>query len=147
MNHHHADVLVVDDDSDIRTLIATALRLEGWTVAQADGGTAALTHLESSVENPPAVVVLDVQMPDLDGWEVLRQVRATEALAGTAVVLCTVRAGAADRDRGHQLGADAYITKPFDVEGLVGTVSRLIECDRPGPNTASETRSTAPDGL
>jgi two-component system OmpR family response regulator len=143
----HADVLVVDDDADIRTLIATALRLEGWTVAEADGGIAGLDHLRTAIERPPDVVVLDVQMPDLDGWEVLGQVRATEKLSGTAVVLCTVRAGAADRDRGQRLGADAYITKPFDVEGLVGTVARLIECDRPGRHAASETRSAVPDGL
>ena len=143
----HTDVLVVDDDADIRTLIATALRLEGWTVAEADGGIAGLDHLRSSIERPPDVVVLDVQMPDLDGWEVLGQVRATEELSGTAVVLCTVRAGAADRERGQRLGADAYITKPFDVEGLVGTVSHLIECDRLGRPTAPDTRSTASDGL
>ena len=143
----HADVLVVDDDADIRALIATALRLEGWTVAQADGGIAGLAHLRSSIDDPPDVVVLDVQMPDLDGWEVLAEVRATDALSGTAVVLCTVRAGAADRDRGERLGADAYITKPFDVEGLVGTVARLIECDRLGRPRTPDTRSTAPDGL
>ena len=138
----HADVLVVDDDADIRTLIATALRLEGWSVAEADGGVSGLAHLRSSIDRPPDVVVLDVQMPDLDGWEVLDQVRATDAFSSTSVVLCTVRAGAADRDRGERLGADAYITKPFDVEGLVGTVARLIECDRPGRTAIPETRST-----
>jgi DNA-binding response OmpR family regulator len=68
------------------------------------------------------VVLLDVQMPDMDGWEVLRAIRSEPAWSDVRVVMCTVKGRAVDIDHGWELGCDAYVTKPYDIDVLVGTV-------------------------
>ena len=70
------------------------------------------------------MVILDVQMPDLDGWQVLGEIRADEALRDLAVILCTVKASPSDLTRGWEAGCDAYITKPFDI----GEMSVEVAC-------------------
>src|SRR3954454_7315293 len=114
-------VLVVDDEASDRQALERALRLEGFAVSTAAGGRAALTAV---VERPPAVVVLDVMMPDLDGVSVVRRLRA----AGLDVPVCmlSARDEVSDRVAGLQAGADDYLVKPFALPELTARLHALL---------------------
>jgi DNA-binding response OmpR family regulator len=125
----HPVVLLVDDDDAIRRSVADGLQLEGFDVVPASGGRAALAALESIV---PAVVVLDLAMPDLDGLEVLRRLRD----AGHEVPVCilSARDEVEDRVRGLETGADDYVVKPFAIEEVAARLHALLR-RRPAPPT------------
>lgn len=113
-------VLVVDDAADLRLLIRGVLSQSGMEVTEAASGSEALRRFE---ECRPDVVILDVQMPDMDGWETLRTIRGMDG--DVAVILCTVKASPADAVRGWDLGCDAYVRKPFDIHELTATTTTL----------------------
>ncbi len=115
-------VLVVDDDEVIRQLIAVNLTLEGFDVVTAVDGRECL---EKVGEVAPDVITLDVMMPRLDGWVTATQLRKNPETAGIKVVLITARAQEDDRDRGRQIGVDAYLTKPFDPAEMIRVVREL----------------------
>ena len=117
-------VLVVDDDDVIRQLITLNLELEGFEVHEASDGADALRKV---VEVDPAVITLDVMMPNLDGWDAAARLRSDPQTAHVKVVLLSARAQEADVRRGTRLGVDAYLTKPFDPDDLVDIVRRLAE--------------------
>ena len=117
-------VLVVDDDAVIRQLIVVNLELEGYEVHTAEDGQDALDKIK---QVDPKVVTLDIMMPRLDGWETAARLRADPETAHVKVVLLSARAQEADLRRGHGIGVDAYLTKPFDPDDLVETVRRLAE--------------------
>jgi len=114
-------VLVVDDEASVRQALERALRLEGFAVATAAGGRAAL---EEVAARPPAVVVLDVMMPDLDGVSVVRRMRAD----GVDVPVCilSARDEVDDRVAGLQAGADDYLVKPFALAELTARLNALL---------------------
>jgi two-component system response regulator VicR len=103
--------LVVDDDPPIRDLLRTVLELEGWEVHEAEDGDQALALAKA--ERPHAIV-LDVMMPGRDGFEVLAELRKTEHGRAMAIVMLTAKTRPTDILRGTRLGADLYVTKPFD---------------------------------
>jgi CheY-like chemotaxis protein len=115
-------VLVVDDDEVIRQLIAVNLELEGFEVFTAVDGQDCLDRV---VEIQPDVITLDVMMPRLDGWVTATQLRRNPLTSAIRVVLITARAQEDDRDRGRQVGADAYLTKPFDPAEMIRVVREL----------------------
>jgi CheY-like chemotaxis protein len=115
-------VLVVDDDEVIRQLIAVNLTLEGFDVVTAVDGR---DCLEKVAQVNPDVITLDVMMPRLDGWVTATQLRRNPATANIKVVLITARAQEDDRDRGRQIGVDAYLTKPFDPAEMIRVVREL----------------------
>ncbi len=112
-----ASVLVVDDEENISYLVSSALRLADLEVTTAATGEQALA---ACTPTSPDVVVLDVMLPDLDGFEVLRRLRARGVTA--PVLFLTARTDTADRVRGLTSGGDDYITKPFALEELVARV-------------------------
>ena len=114
-------VLVVDDEATVRQALERALRLEGFAVSTAAGGRAAL---EEVAARPPAVVVLDVMMPDLDGVSVVRKMRAD----GVDVPVCilSARDEVDDRVAGLQAGADDYLVKPFALAELTARLNALL---------------------
>ena len=114
-------VLVVDDAADIRLLLEAVLTRAGFEVLQASGGAEALALLAAGAA--PDVVLLDVQMPDMDGWEMLTTVRADPMLTDMAVVICTVKGHDDELERARLLGADGFIGKPFTLPELVEQVS------------------------
>ena len=114
-------VLVVDDDAAIREALERALRLEGFAVATADGGRAALAEV---ARQPPAAIVLDVTMPDLGGRAVCARLRA-DGLR-TPILILSARDEVEDRVAGLQAGADDYLVKPFAVEELVARLHALL---------------------
>ena len=121
-------VLVVDDAADLRLLVRTVLRRAGIEVTEATNGEEALELLDRGPL--PDAVVLDIQMPKLDGWDTLAAIRADPRTVTLPVIVCTVRAQAADVARAWTLGADAVVTKPFAVEDLSAAVLGLMEATR-----------------
>ena len=115
-------VLVVDDDEVIRQLIAVNLTLEGFDVDTAIDGQDCLDKVQMIA---PDVITLDVMMPRLDGWETAVQLRRAPETAHIKVVLITARAQEDDRTHGASVGADAYLTKPFDPGEMIRLVREL----------------------
>jgi DNA-binding response OmpR family regulator len=103
--------LVVDDDPPIRELLRTVLELDGWEVHEAEDGMQALALARAE---RPHGVVLDVMMPGKDGFEVLAELRQTEHGRAMAIIMLTAKTRPSDILRGTRLGADLYVTKPFD---------------------------------
>jgi len=119
-----ARILVVDDQRDILDLTATVLAGEGYGVSAVDSGAAALELL---AREPFDLVLLDINMPEMDGWETLRLIRADELLDGLPVVMFSVKGELRDKVQSMQEGALDYITKPFRVDELAGRVRRVFE--------------------
>jgi len=117
--------LVVDDEEDVRDLVAVVLRHAGLRVTDAPSGVAALDMLRDGLD--PDIVVLDVQMPEMDGWDTLASIRADLRTRDVPVVMCSVRAQPADIERGRALGCDAYVTKPFAIEDLAERVRAVLD--------------------
>jgi len=124
-------VLLVDDDAAIRRSVGAGLELEGFRVVRASGGRAALAAAESV---HPAVILLDLAMPDLDGIEVLTRLRA----AGDDVPVCVLSARdeVEDRVRGLQAGADDYVVKPFALEEVSARLHALLRRRPAAPDAA-----------
>ena len=116
-------ILVVDDDPDILQFVKMNLELEGFEAETAPSGKVALEDAKTS---PPDLILLDVMMPEMDGLTVLRRLRNSPATANVPVIILTAKALAEDRVRGLDLGADDYITKPFDLEELVARVRTVL---------------------
>ena len=118
-----ADVLVVDDDPDIRGMLAFLLEDEGHRVRVAGDGQAGLAAM---AERAPDCLVVDVMMPGLDGFGLLKARRQQGLAPGARVLILTCRAGERDFVRGWELGADEYLTKPFDPVDVVARVAALL---------------------
>jgi CheY-like chemotaxis protein len=115
-------VLVVDDEPAIRDTLSFMLEMEGFQVAVAADGVEALARI---AQDPPEVVLLDVMMPKLDGYRVCGAIKADPRTAGVKVVMLTAMGQAADRARALAAGADAYVAKPFDEDGLSTLLRQL----------------------
>ena len=116
-----ARILVVDDEDNITFLLRTALRHFGFDVDVAADGRAALASVRSA---PPDLILLDVMLPDVDGFEVLRRLR-NEGI-DTPVLFLTARDGADEAVRGLTLGGDDYVTKPFSLEEVIARIQALL---------------------
>ncbi len=114
-------ILVVDDEHSITELLTMALRYEGFETAAAHGGREALATVGSF---HPHLVVLDIMMPDIDGFEVARRLRAERK--DVPILFLTARDGAEDKVRGLTIGGDDYVTKPFSVEELVARIRAIL---------------------
>jgi PleD family two-component response regulator len=108
-------ILVVEDDSDISTLLQIYFESEGYSVVTAERGEAAL---EACRHQLPNVIVLDIMLPDMDGYDVCRKLRNTLRTSHIPIIFLTQKDERSDKIKGLELGADDYITKPFDVEEL-----------------------------
>lgn len=121
MSHH---VLVVDDSPSQREMIATLLRTVGMQVAVASNGEEALEYLKSSL---PDLVITDVVMPKMNGYEFCRKLKKNPATEHIPVLMCTSKGEEFDRYWGMKQGADAYIAKPFKPNDLNQAVRQLLE--------------------
>jgi len=133
-----ARILVVDDDEDVRKLVVQLLERAGHRVEQAGDGRAGLRALHAS---PPDLVLLDVSMPDFDGWQTLERIRD---LSDVPVIMLTARGEELERVRGLQAGADDYVTKPFGRQELLARVQALL---RRSGGRAAEPAQSYGDGL
>lgn len=116
-------VLIVDDEPDIVALVAYHLAKAGYRVSTAATGTDALA---AARDEHPALIVLDLMLPGMSGFEVLEQLRAAEATRNIAVLMLTARKEEPDRIRGLSLGADDYLAKPFSPQELVLRVAAIL---------------------
>jgi two-component system, OmpR family, phosphate regulon response regulator PhoB len=116
-------VLVVDDEPDITSLVAYHLGKAGYQVSTADSGTEAI---EVARRERPAMVVLDLMLPGMSGYDVLQRLREDESTRAVGVLLLTARREEPDRIRGLSLGADDYLTKPFSAPELVLRVGAIL---------------------
>lgn len=116
-------VLVVDDEPDIVALVAYHLAKAGYRVSTAASGPDALT---AARDEHPALIVLDLMLPGLSGFDVLEQLRAADATRDIAVLMLTARKDEPDRIRGLSLGADDYLAKPFSPQELVLRVAAIL---------------------
>jgi DNA-binding response OmpR family regulator len=116
-------VLIADDEPNIVVSLEFLMKREGYTVNIARDGTAALAAIR---EQRPDLVLLDVMMPGMDGFEVCAAVRADEQLAGVKILMLTAKGRDTDTAKGVALGADAYMTKPFATRELAAKVRELL---------------------
>ena len=141
-------ILIVEDEPDLSSALARALRDEGYAVDTADNGADGLFNAESTDYD---AIILDVMMPQMDGWEVLKRLRKTKK---TPVLLLTARDQTRDRVKGLDTGADDYVVKPFDLPELlarlrsvirrsVGKTTSVIEIGNVTIDTAARTVSVA----
>lgn len=121
--------LVVDDDPAIRQAMELLLSLEDFDVLLAEDGP---TGLLLAQVGRPDVIILDVMMPEMDGYEVAERLRVDPHLAEVPIVFCSARAGEADVCNGWLSGGASYVSKPFDVDHLVSEVLRVVTTNRPG---------------
>ncbi|ONK13464.1 response regulator transcription factor [Streptomyces sp. MP131-18] len=129
-----AGLLVVDDEPNIRDLLAQTFRLTGFTVRCADSGVAALNAVRA---REPDLIVLDVVLPDLDGFDVARTLRRDACQV--PVLFLTARDDVTDRVAGLSAGADDYVTKPFSLEEVVLRVRAILRRGAPAPARAADT--------
>ena len=116
-------ILVVDDNTDNVEILRAFLESRGFTVAEARDGRAALARME---DVRPDLVLLDVMMPGMDGWEVCRVIKQHPELGRTRVVMVTAKAGFEDKFEGLRSGADDYVVKPVDFQELLEKVQRNL---------------------
>lgn len=116
--------LIVDDAADLRFLMREVLTRSGIHVEEATSGLHALARLAN--RDLPDVVILDVQMPDMDGWETLATLRRQRG-DEVGVILCTVRSHPSDAVRAYELGCDAFLAKPFNIRELAATATSIGE--------------------
>lgn len=115
-------ILVVDDDPTILAALDFSLTFEGFGVTTAREGAEALSH---AVATLPDVILLDMMMPNMSGLEVVQVIRQDPRIATTPVVMLTAKAGDADAWSCWRAGIDSYVSKPFDIEALVGEIIRV----------------------
>jgi DNA-binding response OmpR family regulator len=116
-------ILIIDDEPNIVLSLEFLMKREGFEVAVAGDGEAALRAM---AERRPDVVILDVMMPRLNGFEVCRRIRAEPALAGVRVLMLSAKGRETEVKKGLELGADAYVTKPFSTRDLVAQIRDML---------------------
>jgi len=116
-------ILVVDDSVTVRKVTSRILRRQGYRVLTAKDGIEALKALQDEI---PAVILLDIEMPRMDGFEVATRVRASDELSNIPIIMITSRTGDKHRQRAMELGVDHYMGKPYQEEHLLETLDELL---------------------
>ena len=134
-------ILVIDDEPDIVALIVYHLAKAGYRVSTAATGS---DGLEAARREHPALIILDLMLPGLSGYDVLEQLRAAEPTKGVGVLMLTARVEEPDRVRGLALGADNYLTKPFSPQELVLRVAAILRRMATQASTPSDVLAIGP---
>ncbi len=134
-------ILIVDDEASVTEVVSLYLKREGFRTAAAPDGPTALDQAE---REKPALVVLDLMLPGLNGLETMRRMRASGPVP---IILLTARSQEADRILGLELGADDYIVKPFSPQELVARVKAVLRRAGPAPEEPADERPVAHGGL
>ena len=125
MNNNLKSILCVEDEPEMIDLIRLILGRRGFEVRGATGGVEGLKMIR---EDPPDLVLLDLMMPDMDGWEVYQQIKADEKTKGIPVIVVTAKAQSIDKVLGlHIAKVDDYIAKPFSPQDLLNSVERILQ--------------------
>jgi CheY-like chemotaxis protein len=116
-------VLIIEDDIDIQTFAFRLLELEGYSVLKAETGSAGLKTLHDGIVN---LVLLDLKLPDTDGWNILKQIKGDPGISSIPVVIFTASVGTSQRDRAIALGAAEYLTKPVTTKTLRCAIAEIL---------------------
>jgi DNA-binding response OmpR family regulator len=116
-------ILIVDDEKDLVSLVSLHMKMAGYDVLSAADGEKALEIIQ---EVKPNLIILDLMLPEIDGWEVCRRLREESDMQKIPVIMLTARTQADDKLRGFVVGADDYVTKPFSPRELVARVKRVL---------------------
>ena len=127
--HEPYTVLVVDDSLSMRHVLSLAVKKAGWIPVPARDGLEALEIIQRS-PRPPDLVLLDIEMPRMDGFEFLSTIRAQKGRADLPIVMLTSRSGDKHRDKATALGATDYMVKPFQEDTLIRNIDRLVKASR-----------------
>jgi len=117
-------ILIVDDEPNILTAISFLLSQKGYEIEKAVNGKQALQKAEATI---PDIVILDVMMPEMDGFQVARRLRQKAKFDNLRIVFLTARGTQEDRFQGYETGGEVYLTKPFDNDELLLTVQEVLE--------------------
>src|SRR5262245_4776590 len=120
----HGSVLVVDDEPQVAWVLRFSLEHEGYKTFTASNGIEALEEME---KHHPAVIVLDLMMPEMDGWAVMKELQKLPVEERPRVVIVSALTGPEDKAKATELGADAFVPKPFDVERLIDVLGGLAK--------------------
>ena len=115
-----SEILVIEDEQNVRRLVRIALQRDGFSVLEAEDGK---TGLQLFASEDPDLVILDLMLPGVDGWEVCREIRARSS---TPLIMLTARGDEVDRVLGLEMGADDYVVKPFSPRELVARVKAVL---------------------
>ena len=137
------EILVVDDEASVVEVVSLYLKREGFSVRTARDGREALNAIQ---DNPPALVVLDLMLPKVDGMEIMRRLR-DDPTTNTPVIMLTARSQETDRIYGLEMGADDYMVKPFSPAELVARVKAVLRRSRGGTALQQEGRPIQYEGL
>jgi DNA-binding response OmpR family regulator len=118
-----ARILIVEDNAEIRTLVSSILVEEGHKVGVAQNGQQALDMM---MDDAPDVLVLDIMMPQMDGYSVLKEFKSSGIKEQMKILILTAKTSESDWVRGYKLGADSYLTKPFDTDELINAIEDLL---------------------
>ena len=135
-------ILLIEDDELTRENLQIILEMEGFAVTSAPDGRAGLTLAQ---QGNPDLILCDVMMPHLDGYEVLQRLRAEPDTAGIPFLFLTSRSERADQRRGMNMGADDYLCKPVDADDLIATVNTRLRRHKENTDAALRNAVTAPD--
>jgi len=120
----HTQILLVDDEPNILIPLEFLMKQQGYTVEKASNGLRALEKMESFT---PDIVILDVMMPDMDGFETAIRIRQNPSFEHTRIIFLTAKGSPNDRLNGYANGGEIYLTKPFDNDELVQRVQELVQ--------------------
>lgn len=123
MNKSTYKILLVDDDPNILISLEFLMRKSGYDVLIARNGTEALELLN---DNVPDLTLLDIMMPDVDGYEICKHIKSSKKLKHSKVVFLSAKTKESDIQKGYKLGADLYVTKPFSTKELVKKIDELL---------------------
>src|SRR5574341_563253 len=136
-----AKVLLIDDNVDMQKMLSVVLKKQGHEVVNADRGQ---QGIELATSQPFNVVVLDVMMPDMNGYDVCRILRADPRTRDTPIIILTARAQPVDHQAALDAGADAYLAKPVDITDLHNKIQEFSNTGRPRPVQPTVPGATAP---
>jgi two-component system cell cycle response regulator DivK len=120
-------VLYIEDDPNNRTLVRRVLMAEGYAVVEASGAKQALETLKTVV---PSLILMDINMPEMDGYTLTAEIRKDKKLDRVPIIALTANVMKGDRERSLEAGCDGYIQKPIDIDNLTGQVERYIRMKR-----------------
>ena len=123
-------VLIVEDNEKNRKLMRDLMRVHGYQYLEAEDG---LAGVEAAREHHPDLILMDIQLPGLDGYSATRQLKADESTRAIPIVVVTSFAMQGEEERARQAGCDAYLSKPIDIHQLIATVQRFLPQDKSEP--------------
>ena len=127
-------ILVIDDDFAINELIKINLEIQGYTVIQAHNGTEGFALAK---QEAPALIILDIMMPEVDGYTVAQRIRQTEFIDDIPIIMLTALSELNNKVNGFNIGVDDYLTKPFEIDELIVRVRALLKRTKQIPKTSA----------